>query len=235
MAIDPRSFSAPASPHLFYCLTQPSFLLSFLPSICQLAMPFRPTLSTRLGAHPQYLGITLGLSILLLACSSPSPEASANPDISQTEVTQTSRSQPQPVGQQLPITATVEISGQQIQLEVAQTPDQQATGLMYRTELADDRGMLFPFEFPRPAQFWMRNTLIPLDMVFLLNGEVKAIAANAAPCTTPTCPIYGSGVPVNQVIELRGGRAAELGLQVGDRLTIQSVPATPDTSSSSTP
>jgi uncharacterized membrane protein (UPF0127 family) len=128
----------------------------------------------------------------------------------------------------LPITAEAEIRGQRIQLEVARTPEQQAMGLMYRQELADDRGMLFPFEFPRPAQFWMRNTLIPLDMVFLLNGEVKAIAANATPCTTPTCPLYESGVPVNQVIELRSGRATELGLQVGDRITIRTLP-TPST------
>jgi len=93
--------------------------------------------------------------------------------------------------------------------------------LMYRTSLADDRGMLFPFEPPQPVKFWMENTLIPLDMVFLQDGVVKAIAPSVPPCTTAPCSTYGPGTPVNQVIELRGGRAAELGLKVGERVKIK--------------
>ncbi|MBD2460111.1 DUF192 domain-containing protein [Oscillatoria sp. FACHB-1407] len=183
-------------------------------------LPLSLTRSTR----PYQFGVTLGLSLLLLACSS--PNTTVNPDVAQGTATPSPSAESDiSSGQMLPITAEAEIRGQRIQLEVARTPEQQAMGLMYRRELADDRGMLFPFAFPRPAQFWMRNTLIPLDMLFLLNGEVKAIAANAAPCTTPTCPLYESGVPVNQVIELRGGRAAELGIQVGDRITIRTLPA----------
>ncbi len=125
------------------------------------------------------------------------------------------------LAQVLPITAEVEIGGQMIQLEVARTAEQQAKGLMYRPALPDDRGMLFPFEPPRSVRFWMENTPAPLDMVFLLNGEVKAIVANVPPCTTRPCPTYGSGTSVNQVIELRAGRAAELGLRAGDRVTIR--------------
>jgi hypothetical protein len=121
----------------------------------------------------------------------------------------------------LPITAQAVMRGQTIQLEVARTPREQAMGLMYRPVLPDDRGMLFPFETPRPARFWMKNTPQPLDMVFLLNGEVKAIAPDAPPCTADPCPNYGTNAFVNQVIELRGGRAAELGLQVGDRVEIR--------------
>ncbi|MDX2216402.1 MAG: DUF192 domain-containing protein [Oculatellaceae cyanobacterium bins.114] len=189
--------------------------------------PFLPSLQTRL----HLFGITLGLGLLLLACTSSTPNTTSSTDAPR-EVTPTPRLESQiGSGQMLPITAEAEVRGQRIQLEVALTPEQQAMGLMFRRELADDRGMLFSFAFPRPAQFWMRNTLIPLDMVFLLNGEVKAIAANATPCTTPTCPLYESGVPVNQVIELRAGRAADLGLQVGDRITIRSLP----TSSSAVP
>jgi uncharacterized membrane protein (UPF0127 family) len=125
-------------------------------------------------------------------------------------------------GQVLPISAEVEIGDEQIQLEVARTPQEQAMGLMFRTELPPDRGMLFPFEFARPVQFWMQNTLIPLDMVFLLDGEVKEIVASAPPCESQPCPTYGpTRQRVNQVIELAGGRAAELGLQVGDRLDIR--------------
>jgi hypothetical protein len=94
-------------------------------------------------------------------------------------------------------------------------------GLMYRTTLADDRGMLFPFEPPQPVSFWMKNVRIPLDMIFLRDGEVKAIAASVPPCTAEPCPTYGPPTAVNQVIELRGGRAAELGLKVGDRVKIK--------------
>jgi uncharacterized membrane protein (UPF0127 family) len=113
------------------------------------------------------------------------------------------------------------IEGTTIQLEVAQTPEQQAMGLMFRSELADDRGMLFPFDRPRFTRFWMRNVEIPLDMIFMNGDEVVAIADSVPPCTETPCPTYGPDVPVSQVIELRGGRAAELGLEVGDRITIQ--------------
>jgi hypothetical protein len=123
--------------------------------------------------------------------------------------------------QTLPITAQANINGQIIQLEVAETPEQQEMGLMHRPPLPDDRGMLFPFEPPRPVYFWMKNTPSPLDIVFLLNGEVKAIAVNATPCTSDPCPVYPSNSAVNQVIELRSGRAEELGLKVGDRVVIQ--------------
>jgi hypothetical protein len=82
--------------------------------------------------------------------------------------------------------------------------------------------MLFPFDPPRPASFWMKNTLIPLDMIFLRNGEVKAIEADVPPCTTTPCPSYGPDqIEIDQVIELRAGRAAELGLKVGDRVNIK--------------
>lgn len=126
-------------------------------------------------------------------------------------------------GQQLPVSASAEIDGQVIQLEVARTPQEQAKGLMYRPPLPDDRGMLFPFNPPRPVQFWMKNTPSPLDMVFLHNGEVKAIVAAAQPCEADPCPTYGpeTPVPIDQVLELRSGRAAELGLQVGDRINVE--------------
>lgn len=124
-------------------------------------------------------------------------------------------------GQTLPISAQTTIAGRTIELEVARTPQQQAIGLMYRTTLAPNHGMLFPFEPPQPVSFWMKNTLIPLDMIFLQDGVVKAIAQNVPPCTTASCSTYGSGTPINQVIELRGGRAAQLGLKVGDQVKIQ--------------
>jgi uncharacterized protein len=112
-------------------------------------------------------------------------------------------------------------------LEVASTPEQQSMGLMYRTELADNRGMLFSFSPPRPVRFWMKNTLIPLDMLFVSNGVVKYIGARIPPCKQSQCPDYGpdTKIAVDSVIELRGGRAAELGIKVGDRLKIDSYSA----------
>jgi uncharacterized protein len=169
----------------------------------------------------------VGLSGLLLACAAPSSSVTPTSQSQRQLIAQPAqKSTPQNLGQQLPITAQTKIKGQVIQLEVAQTPQQQATGLMYRTTLAANRGMLFAFGSPRPVGFWMKNTLIPLDMVFLHNGEVKAIQAQVLPCKANPCPTYGPGpnTLIDQVIELRGGRTAELGLQAGDRLTIQFLP-----------
>lgn len=138
-----------------------------------------------------------------------------------TEMERSALAQQSNLGQVLPITAEAIISGETIDLEVAKTAQEQALGLMYRTSLADDRGMLFPFNPPRPLRFWMKNCKIPLDMVFIRDAVVRAIVANAPPCTAAPCPTYGTDVPVNQVVELRGGRAAELGLEVGDRVSIK--------------
>lgn len=149
--------------------------------------------------------LSIVLSVLVLGCSS-----TATPQAKQAEGT----------GQSLPITAQAEIEGETIQLEVASTPEQQAMGFMFRPSIPDDRGMLFPFDPPRPVQFWMRNVVVPLDMVFLRDGEVQAVAENVPPCTTPRCPVYGPATAVDQVLELRGGRATELGIEKGDRLSI---------------
>lgn len=126
-------------------------------------------------------------------------------------------------GQILPVSAEVELeSGEIIGLEVAETSQQQALGLMYRTALPDNRGMLFPFNPPRSVSFWMRNVEINLDMIFIRDGIVVDIAANVPPCTTTPCPTYGpAGVNVDAVIELRGERAAELNLTVGSPLNIR--------------
>ena len=122
------------------------------------------------------------------------------------------------MGQLLPISVNTILGDRAIGLEVAKTPQEQATGLMFRTELPDDRGMFFPIEPARNVRFWMKNVLIELDMVFLREGVVQAIIPNVPPCLSETCPNYGPDVPVDGVIELRGGRAAQLGLKVGDRI-----------------
>ena len=101
-------------------------------------------------------------------------------------------------------------------VEVAETSQQQAKGMMFRTELPDNRGMLFPFVEVRMASFWMKNTVIPLDIIFIRpDGVIENIAENAEPYST--IPIE-STAPVAAVLELRGGLTAEMGISAGDRV-----------------
>ncbi|QJR20604.1 DUF192 domain-containing protein [Pelagibacterium halotolerans] len=101
-------------------------------------------------------------------------------------------------------------------VEIADTPEETARGLMFREELAPDAGMLFDFVEERPASFWMQNTLISLDMLFIkADGEIVRIHENAVPMDTTPIP---SGEPIRFVLEIPGGRSAELGLEAGARL-----------------
>lgn len=101
-------------------------------------------------------------------------------------------------------------------VEVARTPDQQAQGLMNRQSLAPDRGMIFPYNPPEMASFWMKNTLIPLDMLFIrADGTIARIEANTVPLSLDPVP---AGEPVGAVLELAGGRSAELGIVAGAKV-----------------
>lgn len=103
-----------------------------------------------------------------------------------------------------------------IMIEVADTPEKQALGLMFRTSLADDRGMLFPHDAPREVQMWMKNTYIPLDMVFIrADGTVHRIEAKTEPLSERIIPSNGE---VSAVLELAGGAAERLGLKAGDKV-----------------
>jgi uncharacterized protein len=173
-------------------------------------------------------GITCGIvGILLLSCSSlvqsklPVENRVSKAETAQTIQT-TAEAKSAPQVQKLPVTSQFSFKGQTILLEVARTSGEQSTGLMNRTELAHNRGMLFVFSPPRPVSFWMKNTLIPLDMIFVSNGVVKYIGAQILPCKQDPCPSYGPEpkTDIDGVIELRGGRAAELQLKVGDRLKL---------------
>jgi uncharacterized protein len=103
-----------------------------------------------------------------------------------------------------------------IDIEVATTPDDMAMGLMFRTNLPEGQGMLFPSASPREANMWMHNTYIPLDMVFIrADGQVHRIEAMTEPQSDR---IIASGGEVLAVLELAGGSAARLGLKPGDRV-----------------
>ena len=163
-----------------------------------------------------FLPVVLG--ILLISCSQQTPAKS--PDITVSSTPKVVNN----LGQELPISAVaITPNGTQIQLEVARTRKQLSMGLMYRPALPDNRGMLFDFGSLVPASFWMLNVPVPLDMVFLRQGTIEYIAASVPPCPKEPCPTYGPRTLVDQVIELRSGRAAELGLKKGDKVTINSI------------
>lgn len=98
-------------------------------------------------------------------------------------------------------------------VELANDPDAIRTGLMGRENMAPNAGMLFDFGQPREASMWMKNTLIPLDMLFIApDGKILAIAHNAVPGSLRT---IGPGVPVKAVLELNGGRSQALAIEPG--------------------
>jgi uncharacterized membrane protein (UPF0127 family) len=100
-------------------------------------------------------------------------------------------------------------------VEVAATPEQQEHGLMFYRSLAGDQGMIFPYDPPQSVSFWMKNTLIPLDIVFIrADGTIARITHAKALDETP----LPAGEPIALVLEIRGGRAAELGIREGDKV-----------------
>jgi uncharacterized membrane protein (UPF0127 family) len=115
----------------------------------------------------------------------------------------------------------VELKGQKFTVDIADTPDEHALGLMFRDEMAADHGMLFIFAREAPRSFWMKNTRIALDiMYFDANLALVSMAENTPPCRTRQCPSYPSTGPAQYVLELNGGTAAELGVSVGDELVL---------------
>jgi len=101
-------------------------------------------------------------------------------------------------------------------IEVATTKREQAVGLMFRRSLPENAGMLFIYEPPQPAAMWMKNTLIPLDMVFVApDGTVLRIEANTEPFSTKIIPSEGT---ISAVLELNAGQADKIGLKRGDKV-----------------
>jgi uncharacterized membrane protein (UPF0127 family) len=100
-------------------------------------------------------------------------------------------------------------------VEMAVTPEDQANGLMFRRELPEGQGMLFDFQREQPATFWMKNTYISLDMIFIrADGRILRIAENTVPLSEALVP---SGGPVRAVLEVVAGTAKKLGIAPGDR------------------
>jgi uncharacterized membrane protein (UPF0127 family) len=114
-------------------------------------------------------------------------------------------------------------SAYKFEVEIVTTPETRAQGLMFRKSLAANGGMLFIYPGEQPVSFWMKNTLIPLDMLFVrADGSIAHIAHNAIP--HDETPI-DSGAAVKAVLEVNGGTANALGIKEGDRVEYENQPA----------
>jgi uncharacterized membrane protein (UPF0127 family) len=118
--------------------------------------------------------------------------------------------------------------GTRVRLELALTDEEKQLGLMFRDSLPADRGMLFIFEADGPLQFWMKNTFIPLDFVWVsASGQVVDVRANVPPCRADPCPGYDSSKPARAVLEVNSAFAAAHGVRPGVQLRFENVPGFP--------
>ena len=117
---------------------------------------------------------------------------------------------------------SVELGGKSFSVEIADTREKQGLGLMFRDKLPADEGMLFIFPNEAPRSFWMKNTRIPLDiMYFDKDLKMVSISADTPPCRISRCPSYPSTAPAMYVLELNAGTASKLGVGPGDRLMLE--------------
>lgn len=156
---------------------------------------------------PLARGIALGALLALAACTNSEGNSAA-------ASTQAASVHPLSGLRVIPLTVTHAGARHTFRVEVAGTEAEQEKGLMFRTAMGADEGMIFPMHPARPASFWMHNTVIPLDIIYIgTDGRILNIAANAVPYSDS--PLYSIG-PVKGVLELNGGRAAQLGIGAGD-------------------
>ncbi len=115
----------------------------------------------------------------------------------------------------------VEINGHRFRVEVADTTEKRTLGLMYRRELARDAGMWFVFERQQPLSFWMKNTRIPLDILYF-DEQLRLVKVQhqVPPCRRSRCPSYPSGKPARYVLEINGGLSRELGIREGQQARV---------------
>lgn len=115
----------------------------------------------------------------------------------------------------------VTVKQKRFMVEIAADDASRERGLMWRDHMEPDHGMLFVFEHESPQAFWMKNTKIPLDMLFLDHtGKLVGLQERVPPCKADPCPVYPSGASALYVLELNGGVAHSLGLKLGDSVEI---------------
>lgn len=149
----------------------------------------------------------------LLACAVPACSAETTEQLPETAATATAQTHPVSGLEIVPVTLTTATGTHVIQAEVADTPQTQARGLMFRTELGSDEGMIFPYAAPRELGFWMRNTVIPLDLIFIDDARTVINIEQGEPYSEESIRSDRPGIAV---LELAEGRASELGLEPGD-------------------
>jgi uncharacterized membrane protein (UPF0127 family) len=116
----------------------------------------------------------------------------------------------------------VTLHGQRFSTEFATNDETRARGLMERTALAADASMLFVFPDTQPRWFWMKNTLIPLDILYFDdNRKLVSMQLDVPPCKADPCPSYPSDLPARYVLELPAGTARRIGVAVGDELAVE--------------
>lgn len=148
---------------------------------------------------------------ILLACS---PQSAAEPTPAAETGSIETAVHPESGLQIIPLTVTSGDTVHEFRVELADSREAQAQGLMFRTELGDWEGMIFPSEPQTARSFWMKNTPIPLDIIFIgIDGRILNIAAMTEPYSLES--VYSQG-STSGVLELRGGRAEELGIAPGD-------------------
>ncbi|MBI2550620.1 DUF192 domain-containing protein [Candidatus Woesearchaeota archaeon] len=103
-----------------------------------------------------------------------------------------------------------------IRAEIAGTDEERAQGLMFRTSLGKNDGMLFIYPSASAVNFWMKNTLIPLDIVFISEDFTVVKIHHAVPCQADPCPLYNSGQPIKYVLEVNGNLTTAYGIQEGE-------------------
>ncbi len=127
-----------------------------------------------------------------------------------------------------PAPACVAPDGARLHLELALTEKEKRAGLMFRDSLPADSGMLFPFAVDGTLSFWMKNTLMPLDIVWLdAAGKVADVHADAPPCRSNPCPMYRNARPARAVVLVNAGYARSHGVVPGARLVFENVPNFP--------
>lgn len=154
------------------------------------------------GTFARALSAFFGLSALLtIVCMSPSAAGDAP-------------GPPAPGGGLEKLEIVTASATHEFSVEVMRTPRQRERGLMFRRFLPPDRGMLFSFEAERPLAMWMKNTYLPLDMIFIgRTGKVVGLAENTEPLSEKVIP---SRAPAFGVLELNAGTAARIGVRIGD-------------------
>lgn len=106
-------------------------------------------------------------------------------------------------------------------VEIADTPQKRETGLMFRKQLAKNSGMLFAFDQADVYQFWMKNTLIPLDMIWIdEDNKIIYMQKNVPPCEVEPCEMFGPDEKALYILETKGGAIEEMGLEAGDEMVI---------------